>query len=60
MMVAILTVMKYYQLSGRKIISQIRENRHIQYFCNVPDEGLQTFPHSGSICVLRKRINVSP
>ncbi|MDM8539210.1 transposase, partial [Desulfobacterales bacterium HSG17] len=58
MMTAILIVMKYYKLSDRNIIKQIKENRYIQYFCNVPDEGLLTFLHSSSICVFRKRIGV--
>ena len=58
MMGAILIVMKYYQLSDRKIINQVKENRYIQYFCNVPDEGLLTFLHPSSICVFRKRIGI--
>lgn len=56
MMAAILIVMKYYQLSDREIVRQVKENRYIQYFCNVPDEGLQTFLDPGSLCVLRKRL----
>lgn len=56
MMIAILIAMRYYQLSDRGIVNQVKENRYIQYFCNVPDQGLQTFLHPSSICIFRKRI----
>ena len=53
MMTAILIVMKYYRLSDREVV---KENRYIQYFCNVPNMGLQTFLHPGSLTVLRNRL----
>jgi len=56
MMTAVLIVMKYYQLSGRHVADQIKENRYIQYFCNVSDTGLQVFLHHTSLCIFRKRI----
>lgn len=56
MMIAILIVMKHYQLSDRKVIQQIKENRYMQYFCNVPDEGLMTFLHPSSLFIFRKRL----
>ncbi len=56
MMTAILIVMKYYQLSDRNIIKQIKENRYIQYFCNVPDEGLLTFLHSSESGFAKRQI----
>jgi len=56
MMTAILIIMKYYRLSDREVIKQIKENRYIQYFCNVPDMGLQTFLHPSSLTVLRNRL----
>ncbi|MCP4059054.1 MAG: transposase, partial [Pseudoalteromonas sp.] len=31
-------MMKYYSLSDRKVIQHIKENRYMQYFCNVPDD----------------------
>jgi hypothetical protein len=56
MMTAILIIMKYYRLSDREVVKQIKENRYIQYFCNVPDMGLQTFLHPSSLTVLRNRL----
>ena len=56
MMIAILIIMRYYQLSDREVVKQIKENRYIQYFCNVPNMGLQTFLHPSSLTVLRKRL----
>lgn len=56
MMVALLVVMKYYRLSDREVVKQVKENRYIQYFCNVPDMGLQTFLDPSSLCVFRKRL----
>jgi IS5 family transposase len=55
-MIAILIVAKLRQLSDRQVVSQVKENRYIQYFCNVPDENLQTFLDSSTICTFRKRI----
>ena len=52
---AVLILMKHCQLSDRKVIQQIKENRYMQYFCNVPDEGLMNFLDPGSLSVLRKR-----
>jgi len=55
-MIAMLITMKYYRLSDREVVKQVKENRYIQYFCNVPDIGLQTFLDSSSLSVLRKRL----
>ena len=55
-MVAILIVMKYCRLSDREVVKQVKENRYIQYFCNVSDMGLQTFLHPSSLTVLRNRL----
>lgn len=55
-MVALLIIMKYRHLSDRVVIDQVKENRYIQYFCNVEDEGLQTFLDPSSLCVFRKRL----
>ena len=38
-MVAISMLAKLRQLSDPKVIEQIKENRYMQYFCNVPDQG---------------------
>ncbi len=56
-MVALLIVSRLRGLSDREAVSQVKENRYIQYFCNVPDKGLQTFLHPSSLCVFRKRIS---
>lgn len=56
MMVALLVIGKLRHLSDEKIVSQVKENRYIQYFCNVPDEGLHTFIDPSSLCTFRKRL----
>ena len=55
-MIAILIVAKLRRLSDRQVVAQVKENRYIQYFCNVPDEELQTFLNDSTICTFRKRI----
>ena len=55
-MAALLIISRLRGLSDRKVVEQVRENRYIQYFCNVPDKGLQTFLHPSSLSVLRKRL----
>lgn len=44
------------QLSDRKVIKQVQENRYLQYFCNVPDPGLLTFLNPSTLCRFRKRL----
>jgi transposase, IS5 family len=44
------------QLSDRKVIEEIQENRYMQYFCNVPDQSLITFLNPSTLCRFRKRI----
>ena len=44
------------QLSDRKVIENIQENRSMQYFCNVPDQRLMTFLTPSTLCRFRKRI----
>ncbi|MDU9049092.1 MAG: transposase [Candidatus Electrothrix sp. Rat3] len=55
-MIAIMLAMKHYTLSDRKVIQQIKENRYMQYFCNVPDGNLLNFIHPTSLTVIRKRL----
>jgi hypothetical protein len=43
-------------LSDRKLIEHIQENRYMQYFCTVPDRDLMTFMHSSTLCRFRKRM----
>jgi IS5 family transposase len=44
------------QLSDRKVIDHIQENRYMQYFCNVPDQQLRTFMNPSTLCRFRKRV----
>lgn len=44
------------QLSDRKVIENIQENRYMQYFCNVPDPDLTTFMNPSTLCRFRKRV----
>ena len=44
------------QLSDRKVIEHIQENRYMQYFCNVPDHDLRTFMNPSTLCRFRKRL----
>ena len=55
-MVALLVVAKWYGLSDREVVAQVKENRYIQYFCDVPNEGLQTFLHPTSLVKFRQRV----
>ncbi len=56
MMVALLIVMKLRGLSDRGVVAQVKENRYLQYFCNVPVKGLQQFVHPTSLVVFRRRL----
>jgi IS5 family transposase len=44
------------QLSDRKVIQEMQENRSMQYFCNVPDHSLMTFGPPSTLCRFRQRI----
>ena len=52
--VAILSRLRH--LSDRKIIEYIRENRYMQYFCNISDPDLMTFMDPSTLCRFRKRV----
>jgi IS5 family transposase len=56
--VGIFIILKLRLLSDRTIVNQIKENRYIQYFCNVPDENLFTFMHHSNLSKLRKRFGI--
>ncbi len=56
MLVAISILSRLRHLSDRQVIASIQENRYMQYFCNVPDAGLQTFLHPSTLCRFRKRL----
>ena len=36
-LIALLIVAKLRQLSDREVVQQVKENRYLQYFCNVAD-----------------------
>src|SRR5512147_966659 len=55
-MVAVVVVGKLRTLSDEQVISQVKENRYIQYFCNVPDEGLHTFLDKSTLTIFRERL----
>jgi IS5 family transposase len=55
-LVATTMVSRLRQLSDRKVIKQIQENRYLQYFCNVPDQELLTFLHPSTLCRFRQRL----
>ena len=56
MMVALLIAMKLRGLSDRGVVAQVKENRYLHYFCQVPDDGLQTFLHPTSLVKFRQRL----
>jgi len=55
-LVAVSILARLRQLSDRLVIDPIQENRYMQYFCNVPDQGLRTFMHPSTLCRFRKRV----
>lgn len=56
--IAVFIVARFRFLSDRMVVNQVKENRYIQYFCNVPDENLSTFMHHSNLTKLRKRFGV--
>src|SRR5918995_3459380 len=44
------------QLSDRKVIEHIQENRYMQSFCNVPEHDLRTFMNPSTLWRFRKRV----
>ena len=55
-MVALLILSRLRSLSDRKVTEQVKENRYMQYFCNVPDAELATFVESSVLSRFRKRL----
>ncbi len=56
MMTAPVIVSRFYQLSDRGVVKSVKDNRYIQYFCDVADQGLEVFLNPSSMCTFRKRI----
>jgi len=57
-LVAVSILARLRQFSDRQVIAHIQENRYMQYFCNVPDQGLRTFMHPSTLCRFRKRLGI--
>ncbi|CAN2040413.1 hypothetical protein GMMP15_1700063 [Candidatus Magnetomoraceae bacterium gMMP-15] len=51
--VALLILLRFEKYSDVKLIKNVKQNRYIQYFSNVPDEGLNTFLHPSTLCCIR-------
>ncbi|ETW92300.1 MAG: hypothetical protein ETSY1_44255 [Candidatus Entotheonella factor] len=57
-MVAVSLIARLRQFSDRRVIKEIKENRYIQYFCNVPDAILKTCMHPTTLSTFRKRLGI--
>ena len=55
-MVALLIVSRLRKLSDRQVVDQVKENRYLQYFCNVADSELSNFVHPTALCGFRERL----
>jgi transposase, IS5 family len=55
-MVALLILSRLRALSDDKVVQQVKENRYMQYFCNVPDWELATFVNPSVLCRFRQRL----
>jgi len=55
-MVALLILSRLRCLSDRPVVAQVKENRYMQYFCNVPDVDLANFVDPGLLTRFRKRL----
>ncbi len=55
-MVALLILARLRSLHDRPVVAQVKENRYMQYFCNVPDAELATFVNSSVLCRFRQRL----
>jgi len=55
-MVALLVLSRLRSMSDDKVVEQVKENRYMQYFCNVPDPKLANFVNSSVLCRFRQRL----
>jgi len=55
-MVALLILSRLRCLSDDKVVKQVKENRYMQYFCNVPDSELAIFVNPSVLCRFRQRL----
>jgi hypothetical protein len=58
MMVALSITGRLRHLSDEQVVYQAKENRYIQYFCNIADKGLHTFMNSSTLTIFRKRLGI--
>lgn len=49
-MLALLILSRLRSLSDNQVVEQVKENRYMQYFCNVPDADLATFVNPSVLC----------
>jgi len=56
-MVALLILSRLRSLSDDKVVEQVKENRYMQYFCNVPDSELANFVNPSVLCRFRQRLD---
>ena len=55
-MVGLLIISRLRKLSDREVVGQVKENRYLQYFCNVAESELSNFVHPTALCGFRKRL----
>lgn len=55
-MVALLILARLRSLNDRPVVAQVKENRYMQYFCNVPDADLADFVDPSLLTRFRKRL----
>jgi len=55
-MVALLILGRLRSLGDRPVVAQVKENRYMQYFCNVPDADLANFVDPSLLTRFRKRL----
>jgi len=55
-MVALLILSRLRSLSDREVVEQVKENRYMQYFCNVPDAELAAFVEPSVLSRFRNRL----
>lgn len=55
-MVALLILARLRSLGDRLVVAQVKENRYMQYFCNVPDSELANFVNPSTLPLFRQRL----
>ena len=54
--VALLILSRLRSLGDDKVVKQVKENRYMQYLCNVPDTELADFVNPSVLCRFRQRL----